>query len=332
MQKLDEKSPNNSLYNQILIDFKPTFPPKITNDDLISKSNAFIIYRRVFNREISEFKHNISLEEISGKASESWRILHASPSIINGSTGQENNMDEESINGDSDSVSDTNFKSFLITRAHSAPITKNYDPLIKDLVISKSKKQSSYPYIIYKKTSIKTARNNGYNSKMTTVHKKNKNKNLSRNEITFESLIKETRKNKGNKDECNTFNDKIETLLEEYNIRKVKFSQSQINNRQLIGRGGSANVYSVDLQGEKWALKSFDLNIKWDVKNFKIFLKEREEMIPGTPQGYANLYMKCWSSDPENRPKLDSILCDLERLSTETAVKFIINASNKSSE
>ncbi|CAG8489149.1 247_t:CDS:1, partial [Racocetra fulgida] len=68
-----------SIYN-----FKPSFPPKITIDELISKSlsnsdskfnrtpNPFIIYRKVFNREISKLKLDLSLKEISTKASESW--------------------------------------------------------------------------------------------------------------------------------------------------------------------------------------------------------------------------------------------------------------------
>ncbi|CAG8716439.1 14988_t:CDS:1, partial [Dentiscutata heterogama] len=64
--------------------FKPSFPPKITIEELISKSlsnadskynrtpNPFIIYRKVFNREISKLNIDLSLKEISSKASESW--------------------------------------------------------------------------------------------------------------------------------------------------------------------------------------------------------------------------------------------------------------------
>ncbi|CAG8580294.1 18173_t:CDS:1 [Cetraspora pellucida] len=70
--------------SSIINDFKPSFPPKVTIDELISKSlsnsdskynrtpNPFIIYRKVFNREISNLKLDLSLKEISTKASESW--------------------------------------------------------------------------------------------------------------------------------------------------------------------------------------------------------------------------------------------------------------------
>ncbi|KAF0511695.1 MATA-HMG [Gigaspora margarita] len=68
----------------IVNNFKPSFPPKITIEELISKSlsnvdskynrtpNPFIIYRKVFNREISKLNIDLSLKEISSKASESW--------------------------------------------------------------------------------------------------------------------------------------------------------------------------------------------------------------------------------------------------------------------
>ncbi|CAG8444249.1 1282_t:CDS:2 [Scutellospora calospora] len=67
-----------------LTNFKPSFPPQINIDELISKSlsntnskynrtpNPFIIYRKVFNREISKLKPDLSLQQISTKASESW--------------------------------------------------------------------------------------------------------------------------------------------------------------------------------------------------------------------------------------------------------------------
>ncbi|CAG8478059.1 hypothetical protein C2G38_2028227 [Gigaspora rosea] len=68
----------------IVNNFKPSFPPNITIEELISKSlsnvdskynrtpNPFIIYRKVFNREISKLNIDLSLKEISSKASESW--------------------------------------------------------------------------------------------------------------------------------------------------------------------------------------------------------------------------------------------------------------------
>ncbi|CAG8664395.1 14288_t:CDS:1, partial [Gigaspora rosea] len=35
---------------------------------------------------------------------------------------------------------------------------------------------------------------------------------------------------------------------------------------------------------------------------------------------------KCWSSEPEIRPQLNDILLNLDRLSTEISVEFIINS------
>ncbi|CAG8470057.1 9816_t:CDS:2 [Dentiscutata heterogama] len=48
-------------------------------------------------------------------------------------------------------------------------------------------------------------------------------------------------------------------------------------------------------------------------------------MIPGTSQEYANIYMDCWYSELEKRPKLVRILNDLDNLSTETICKEAIN-------
>ena len=58
----------------------------------------------------------------------------------------------------------------------------------------------------------------------------------------------------------------------------------------------------------------------------KISQGYREEVIPGTPQEYADIYKKCWSSEPEIRPQLNDILLNLDRLSTEISVEFIINS------
>lgn len=55
-----------------------------------------------------------------------------------------------------------------------------------------------------------------------------------------------------------------------------------------------------------------------------IFRNEREKVISGTPSEYANLYKKCWSSDPDQRPVLNEILIELESLSN-LSIKFMIN-------
>ncbi|CAG8778309.1 26348_t:CDS:1, partial [Dentiscutata erythropus] len=40
---------------------------------------------------------------------------------------------------------------------------------------------------------------------------------------------------------------------------------------------------------------------------------------------YANLYMKCWDSEPEKRPRLYEILTELEKLSKEIKILSVIN-------
>ncbi|CAG8570089.1 4629_t:CDS:2, partial [Dentiscutata heterogama] len=58
---------------------------------------------------------------------------------------------------------------------------------------------------------------------------------------------------------------------------------------------------------------------------FKISNNEREKTIIGTPPDYANLFIKCWSSEPYQRPTLNEILLELERLSKEKDSEFITN-------
>ncbi|CAG8650871.1 26737_t:CDS:10 [Dentiscutata erythropus] len=57
----------------------------------------------------------------------------------------------------------------------------------------------------------------------------------------------------------------------------------------------------------------------------------REKIIPNTPQSYANLYVNCWSSDPDQRPPLYKILNDLIKMSKmPVESKFIINYISES--
>ncbi|CAG8850996.1 23697_t:CDS:2, partial [Gigaspora margarita] len=137
-----------------------------------------------------------------------------------------------------------------------------------------------------------------------------------------ESFFKETQKNQGAINE-------IDAFLKTNNIKV--FDYSDFKNHQEVDKGGSAMIYSANFQRQKYALKSLDDNInkEWDNKKVKEFLNEyaiaiktfnggREEMIPGTPQGYADIYKNCWSPEPEKRPKLDDILSNLDKLSTNT--------------
>ncbi|RIB18253.1 hypothetical protein C2G38_2086241 [Gigaspora rosea] len=57
----------------------------------------------------------------------------------------------------------------------------------------------------------------------------------------------------------------------------------------------------------------------------RIFRGDREEIIPGTPQEYVDIYKNCWSPEPEKRPKLNDILSNLDRLSAETSFLYQMN-------
>ncbi|CAG8748777.1 13462_t:CDS:2, partial [Racocetra persica] len=53
-----------------------------------------------------------------------------------------------------------------------------------------------------------------------------------------------------------------------------------------------------------------------------------EKTITGTPQAYADLYKKCWSTELDERLALVNILRNLNQLSEENCVEFITNIIN----
>ncbi|KAF0420603.1 kinase-like protein [Gigaspora margarita] len=57
----------------------------------------------------------------------------------------------------------------------------------------------------------------------------------------------------------------------------------------------------------------------------EISKNKREKIIFNTPAGYSNIYRNCWSSDPNQRPTLDKIKLELEKLSTTITDMFIKN-------
>ncbi|CAG8502760.1 8368_t:CDS:2, partial [Gigaspora rosea] len=72
--------------------------------------------------------------------------------------------------------------------------------------------------------------------------------------------------------------------------------------------------------------KEVERNKQSDIYSLGVLLWElTKEIIPGTPQEYVDIYKNCWSPEPEKRPKLNDILSNLDRLSAETSVEFIIN-------
>ncbi|RIB28062.1 kinase-like domain-containing protein [Gigaspora rosea] len=58
---------------------------------------------------------------------------------------------------------------------------------------------------------------------------------------------------------------------------------------------------------------------------------EGEKIIENTPLEYVSLYSKCWSSNSADRPTLNEILYELEKLSTQISIEHITNKLVKNS-
>ncbi|CAG8520069.1 436_t:CDS:10 [Dentiscutata erythropus] len=105
--------------------------------------------------------------------------------------------------------------------------------------------------------------------------------------------------------------------------------QCYINYEEEIEINEQSDIYSLGVLF--WELTSgippFN-NLKKDDIPFKIALNEREKIIDNTPLDYSNLYVKCWSAEPDQRPPLDQVLVELNKLSTEITIEFIINQVN----
>ncbi|CAG8633017.1 24111_t:CDS:2 [Dentiscutata erythropus] len=58
-------------------------------------------------------------------------------------------------------------------------------------------------------------------------------------------------------------------------------------------------------------------------QNLKVAKNKRERTLTNIPPDYVKLYERCWLTELENRPTLENILIELERLSIETSIEFI---------
>ncbi|CAG8632731.1 13313_t:CDS:2 [Cetraspora pellucida] len=128
------------------------------------------------------------------------------------------------------------------------------------------------------------------------------------------------------------FSENLESFLKNKNVKN--FDYSQFGNLKNIGYGGFATVYSATFQKEKYALKNLTNNLYVDKqtlkklaneKIMKIANNDREYIVHNTPIDYIEIYKRCWSSDPGQRPILNEILITIERLSVETSIEFITN-------
>ncbi|CAG8647077.1 2278_t:CDS:2 [Dentiscutata erythropus] len=126
--------------------------------------------------------------------------------------------------------------------------------------------------------------------------------------------------------------EKIESYLKSADLKRFEFSQ--FSDLKPIDNGGNAVVFSANFQSKKYALKNLTNNLfvddgKFkDIKRIKISNGEREKVIPNTPTNYVNLYKKCWSTNPDQRPTLVGILFELEKLANEKTIEFITNVIN----
>ncbi|CAG8445552.1 10239_t:CDS:2, partial [Scutellospora calospora] len=104
------------------------------------------------------------------------------------------------------------------------------------------------------------------------------------------------------------YSEQLETYLKKYNIKNFEYSQCSDIKR--IGKGGYAVVYSASFEGQMYALKSLDINLSFEEKEFKVFKRELECL---------------YKVDHSNIIKFHGISRnELDKLSTET-VDFIIN-------
>ncbi|CAG8604202.1 17578_t:CDS:2, partial [Racocetra persica] len=68
------------------------------------------------------------------------------------------------------------------------------------------------------------------------------------------------------------FVEKLEKYLQKFFIKS--FDYSQFGNPKRIGQGGFAVVYSATFDGQIYALKSFNMNLKFEEKEFRQFRRE----------------------------------------------------------
>ncbi|KAF0538384.1 kinase-like protein [Gigaspora margarita] len=103
----------------------------------------------------------------------------------------------------------------------------------------------------------------------------------------------------------------------------VYMDPQYILNEKGFKRNEKSDIYSLGIL--LWELTSGIspfYNLSFVDKMLKIAEHNREKIIANTPQDYANLYKRCWSSDSDQRPTITQILTVLEKLLAETATMF----------
>ncbi|KAF0450261.1 kinase-like domain-containing protein [Gigaspora margarita] len=77
-----------------------------------------------------------------------------------------------------------------------------------------------------------------------------------------------------NSETLSDYSERLEHCLNKYKIKRFDDLYLSKNNLEVVGRGGSALIYSTNFKENKYALKSFNGNIYMDDKTFKTFIKE----------------------------------------------------------
>ncbi|CAG8802170.1 14574_t:CDS:2, partial [Dentiscutata erythropus] len=114
------------------------------------------------------------------------------------------------------------------------------------------------------------------------------------------------------------YSEKLEKYCKDSNIKS--FDYSKFSKLEKIGRGGFAIVYSTVFLEEKYALKRICNSLN------------KKKFIDATLSDYADIYIKCCSSELDQRPTPDEISKKLENLSENTTDKFIKNCINKNNQ
>ncbi|CAG8511862.1 4890_t:CDS:2 [Dentiscutata erythropus] len=107
--------------------------------------------------------------------------------------------------------------------------------------------------------------------------------------------------------------EQMEIYLKDFKIKN--FDYSQFSNLSTIGNGATATIYSVTLGNDKYTLKYINNNLCFNDKTFKKFTRELGLL---SNIDHVNI-VKFFGISKDN------ILIELEKLSTDSSVKYIIN-------
>ncbi|CAG8789126.1 25579_t:CDS:2, partial [Gigaspora margarita] len=77
------------------------------------------------------------------------------------------------------------------------------------------------------------------------------------------------------------------------------------------------------IYNDSYLLKNFNKNLvpkEYSDITIKVTIWYQEDIIPGTPFNFSELYKNCWNKNPQNRPTTKELLTAIEKISEETIV------------